>query len=428
MRNNRTPAAGGCFYTRLLPGLLLTAVIFCITACGTTGTQSDAGKEAEHGTAGAVAMPVKDDYQPGPKWDMQERPTYENGPWAQTYALYTELARRAGEYQNVKPRREFTLAVHDPAESGPGQIMTAWANAVAVASDGSVRINVGYSGVFSSAMSSVDDMKQGTIDFVWTLPCYFKGYFPLTNVIQNPGLQIANGVSGSYAMWELYKSEPELRSEYEDDGIALFVCANCTSPLSYKGSAELDSIAEISGNIRGNNGPAQLFVQDVGANVFSCPIGEVYNDIKNGIINYLITDWNGIDSFALSDPGVLNYYLDTNIGCSAFALIANPDIWASIDEDLKGCILSASGDYMLNFMDIWNYWEAMGRYNAASNGGSIYAPSEAVAGQLSEVYADVAERWISAQEDSDVARSLYERAGELVEKYNAVYDWKSQIA
>ena len=83
---------------------------------------------------------------------------------------------------------------------------------------------------------------------------------------------------------------------------------------------------------------------------------------------------------------------------------------------------------MLNFMDIWNYWEAMGRYNAVANGGNIFAPSEAVEAQLSEVYAGVAERWIFAQEDSDVARSLYERARELVEKYNAVYDWKSQIA
>ena len=292
-----------------------------------------------------------------------------------------------------------------------------------IATEGAVDFNIGWSGSMSGTMASLDDMKSGTIDFDWTLPCYFKGYMPLTNVIQNPGLGIKNGSAGSYAMWELYKTNPEIQAEFADDGELLFVWTNCTSPLSYKGSGEIDGIASITGNIRANNGPAQGFVKEVGASVFGCPIGDVYSNVQNSIINYLVTDWHGIKSFALSDPGVLNYYIDTNIGCSAYALMANADIWGALPADIQNAIKSVSGDYLLNLVDIWSYWEAAGRYGAVANGGDIYAPSDAFAAQLQTAYDNVAAAWVAEQADTAVAQRIYDQAKELVAKYNAQFDW-----
>lgn len=413
-------------YVRSIGALLLAALLpVSLAACverseGTTSGGS-AGQSAAAGEESAVVLPVREDYPAGPAWDGVSEPTHDNGAWAQSYAVFDALAERAAAYENTTPERTFTLACHDPVESGPGQFAASWANAVTVATEGRVRISVGYSGTLSGAMTSLDDMKQGTVDFVWTLPCYFKGYMPLTNVIQNPALGIANGTAGSYAMWALYASEPALQAEYEDDGVLLFVCTNCTSPISYKGSARIDSVSEITGNIRANNGPAQLFVSEVGATVFGCPIGEVYSNIQHGIINYLVTDWNGIDSFALSDPGVLNYYVDTNIGCSAFALLANRDVWASIDAGLQERIEAASGEYMLNLTGIWDYWDASGRYNATAKGGDLYAPSDAFATELAEAYQNVAETWIAEQADPETARQLYEHAAALVEEYNGKF-------
>ncbi len=366
--------------------------------------------------AESVRLPVCSDYPDAPEWDGISKPTRENGSWAQTYAVFDALAAKAKELEeSVAPERTFTLAVHDPAESGPGQLAGGWANAVAVATEGRVRINVGYSASLSGAMSSMDDMKQGLIDFVWTLPCYFKGYMPLTNVIQNPALALPSGSAASRVMWELYKQSPELQAEAANNGVLLFTCANCTSPLSYKGNDEITSTDAIHGNIRANNGPAQLFVSAAGATVFSCPIGEVYNNIQHGIIDFLITDWNGIDSFSLSDSGVLDHYVDTNIGCSAFAMIANAAVWDTINPELQEMIRSASGDYMLNLTAIWDYWEALGRYNAVTKGGTVYQPSPEFEEQLEALYGEVAETWIDSMESPETARQLYERAQSIAD-------------
>ena len=407
---------------KFLAIVLALALVLALAACGS----SDAGKKADETSAAAAPkadLPKRGDFSAGPAWSVSTEPTKTNGPWAQSYAVIGALAEQAKAYSGVTPKYTFSLACHDPAESAPGEFLTAWADAVTIATEGQVDFNIGWSGSMSGTMASLDDMKSGTIDFDWTLPCYFKGYMPLTNVIQNPGLGIKNGTSGSYAMWELYKSTPAIQAEFADDGELLFVWTNCTSPLSYKGSGKIDSISAITGNIRANNGPARIFVNEVGASVFGCPIGDVYNNVSNSIINYLVTDWHGIKSFALSDPGVLNYYVDTNIGCSAYALMANADIWASLPADIQAAIKSVSGDYLLNLVDIWSFWEASGRYTSVKNGGEIYAPSEAFAAQLQTAYENVAESWIAEQADPDAARSIYEQAKALVEKYNAEFNW-----
>jgi len=382
---------------------------------------SEAASEAAEAAEPAGPYPVKADFAAGPEWSADTEPTKENGQWAQSYAVIDALAEQAKAYDGVAAKYTFSLACHDPAESAPGEFLTAWADAVTIATEGAVDFNIGWSGSMSGTMASLDDMKSGTIDFDWTLPCYFKGYMPLTNVIQNPGLGIKNGTVGSHAMWDLYNAFPEIQDEFADDGELLFVWANCTSPLSYKGTAELADIKEITGNIRANNGPAQLFVSEVGASVFGCPIGDVYSNVQNSIINYLVTDWHGIKSFALSDKGVLNYYLDTNIGCSAYALMANKDIWSVIDPDTQAKIKEVSGDYLLNLVDIWNFWEAAGRYGALANGGTIYAPSAELADQLQAAYDNVAEAWVAEQADPALAQEIYDQAKALVDKYNAEF-------
>jgi TRAP-type C4-dicarboxylate transport system substrate-binding protein len=244
---------------------------------------------------------------------------------------------------------------------------------------------------------------------------------PLTLAVQNPGLGIKNATVAANVMWELYKNNPEIQAEYADDGEALFVWANNPSPLSYKGTAEISDISEIKGNIRGNNGPAQIFITQVGASVLGCPIGDVYTNVSTGVMDYLITDWHGIASFSLYDEGVLNYYLDTNIGCSAYTLMANDGVWAEIERNgYADAIKSVSGDYLLNMVGIWEAYEARGRELAQSTGGAIYLPNSTLNGQLEEVYAAVGEQWISDTGGS--AQQVYDQAAALVEKYSALYN------
>lgn len=413
---------------KLLALVLALAMVFCFCACGDSNNApapADNNPTPANNSAPADSNAPADSDAPADSnapADSDE-PTHDNGPWASAYAMIDDLAEQAKAYDGVAAQYNFTLACHDPVNSAPGEFLTAWADAVTIATEGRVDFNIGYGGTLSGTMQSLEDMKSGLIDFDWTLPCYFKGTMPLVNIIQNPGLNIGNASVGSNVMWELYKSSSDIQAECADDGEVLFLWANCTSPLSYKGTAEIGSLSEVKGNIRGNNGPAQTFVNEVGASVYGCPIGEVQTSVSSGVINYLITDWHGIKSFALSDPGVLNYYLDTNVGCSAYVLMANSDIWGTIDAETQEAIKSVSGDYLLDMVAIWDYWEASARYGALANGGTIFAPSDALAAELTQAYDNVAATWVSEQADTAVAQALYDQAKGLVDKYSAQFDW-----
>ena len=170
---------------------LALVLVFSLAACGgsSSNAKTDTKTDTETKTA-EVELPVKTDYAAGPAWSIETEPTKDNGPWAQSYAVIDALAEKAKAYDGVTASHTYTLACHDPDASAPGEFLKAWADAVTIATEGKVDFNIGYSGTLSGTMASLDDMKSGSIDFDWTLPCYFKGYMPLTNVIQNPGLGI----------------------------------------------------------------------------------------------------------------------------------------------------------------------------------------------------------------------------------------------
>ena len=408
-------------YVTVLAGILS----FTMCVCGSLTTAVFAADDTQEAasaveTSDEYSFPTVDDFAAGEKWDGKSEPSRDMDDWAPAYEVMAKLAEDAAQYADTAPVQTFTLACHDPFESAPGEFLTAWADAVTIATKGAIDFNIGYSGAHSGTMASLTDMISGVVDFDWTLPCYFKGYMPLTNVIQNPALNIPNATVGSYAMWELYKNSPEIQAEFADDGELLFVWTNCTSPLLYKGDKEITSTEDIKGNIRGNNGPAQMFIEEVGASVMGSPIGEVYNNISTGVFNYVITDWHGIKSFKFNE--VANYYVDSNIGCSAYCLMANKTIWELVEALGYGdAIKSVSGDYLLNLVPIWNYWEAAGRYAAASSGGDIFVPSDEFGTDLQAVYERVAERWIKEQDDPETAKEIYDQADALIRKYTEIY-------
>ena len=340
----------------------------------------------------------------------------------EAYAFIDDLHQKAAGYDPMAAKYHYRLNTHEPATSAPSVMCYAWSDAVLAATDGDVYIEIGPSNAFCAGgtMEALNELIAGSFEFVFTLPCYFKNYMPLSLVMQNPALMTPNITVGAYAMWELYKNSPEIQKEYANNGETLFLWVNNPSPLSYKGNAEISDVSQIKGNIRGNNGPAQMFIEEVGADIYSCGITDVYTNVSTGVIDYLITDWHGIYSFNLYDTGVLNNYLDVNIGCSDFLLMGNDAAWAEIVKNGYGdTIKSVSGDYLLNLVGIFEDFEAKGRSSAIDNGGTIYLPSAALQAQLDTAYKNVAQRWIS--ENGPSAQGIYDQAAALVKEYSAMY-------
>jgi len=339
-----------------------------------------------------------------------------------SYALVAELREKASAYNPANARHRYILNSHDPAASAVGEFLYAWSDAVLVATEGRVYIEVGVSNAFSTggARVALDEMIAGSIDFVFTLPSYY-GYMPLTLAFHNPALGARNATAASFAMWELFKNNADINEEFVKSGHTLFVWTNNPSPISYNGTTLVENIHDIRGNVRGNAGPVQTFIRHIGASIFECPIGEVYTNVSTGVIDYLITDWHGIGAFRLNDPGVLTRYLDVNMGSSVYCLMANSNVWSEITRNgFAEAIESVSGDYMLNFIGIWEAYEVRARETATANGGIIYEPPTATLQlQLDDAFETVTEMWIN--DTGGPARQIYNQAAGLVRRYNGIY-------
>lgn len=339
-----------------------------------------------------------------------------------TNALIAELAEAASNYDKNAAKYTYTVNCVDPAGTAQTKLIYAWADAVLVATEGAVHLEIGVSNAFSPGGSteSINELRNGLVDFAITLQNYTISYWPLSLVIQNPALGCSGTAVASSVIWDIYKSMPAVKDEYKTHGVPLFVFANDSVPLSYKAASEITNISEIKGNIRAGAGPMQMFVNEVGASVFACPITDVYTNIQNGVIDYLIAAWQAIDSFKLSDPGVCNYFLDAKIGNHAHVLIANLDTWAEIERNgYADAIMSVSGDYLLNLISTYEEDERTSREHILANGGSIHVPSGQLATDLQTAYDNVAKRWV--EETSGEAQVVFDKAVELASHYNGLY-------
>ena len=160
---------------RILALLIVAAIALFSAGCGdsnsqtTTDSQSESEQEVSADADSEGASPEGLPESRELSSDAQQRAD-------DAYAFIASLSDAASAYDSNAARYNYTLNCHDPANSAAGEFLYAWSDAVLAATKGDVYIEIGVSNAFSSGgtMTTLDDMKNGMIDFDWTLPCYFN--------------------------------------------------------------------------------------------------------------------------------------------------------------------------------------------------------------------------------------------------------------
>ncbi|MDP2062771.1 MAG: TRAP transporter substrate-binding protein DctP, partial [Phaeovulum sp.] len=106
--------------------------------------------------------------------------------------------------------QEVTLRLHQflPAQSFvPSGILDPWAGRIEAASGGRIKIEIFPSMQLGGKPADlVDQLIDGVVDIIWTLPGYTPGRFPRTEVFELPFL-VADAESASRAYWEIAQSD-----------------------------------------------------------------------------------------------------------------------------------------------------------------------------------------------------------------------------
>lgn len=218
-----------------------------------------------------------------------------------------------------------------------------WARKIEEESNGRIKVEIYPSATLSKPGATYDAAAKGTVDIGMQVQGYTAGRFPLTQVVELPGIS-NTAEQQTCILYELYNSGA-ISSEYED-----------THLLSLMGSGQgalhtvdkpIRTPADMKGlRIRQPSVVASHVIDTIGAAPVGMPASDTYTSLQRGVIDGLAFTWQPIQAFRLDE--LLNHHTNIPFYNSTFVVTMNKDKYNSLPDDLKKVIDDNSGLVMSN--------------------------------------------------------------------------------
>lgn len=218
-----------------------------------------------------------------------------------------------------------------------------WTEAVEKATNGKVKVTIYPSNSLSKSRERVDATIDGIMDIGWLAVVHFPNRFPLTEILQMPGLGFADGETASKVSWNIYKKFPEIQAEWKDVKVLFF---HALAPMVL-GSADkrVTKVEDVKGmKLRAAGKAATALYKAAGASPTYIPAPDIYLSMERGVVDGAVIGWEAIRSFGVDK--VSDYTIPVYAHPSVlFAVIMNKEKWNSLPPDIQKEIESVCGDF-----------------------------------------------------------------------------------
>lgn len=235
---------------------------------------------------------------------------------------------------------EFSLSVHDPVTSNNTKHWQSWADQIAEATDGHVKIVIYPSSQLAAATDVGEMVEAGGVDIGWLFTPFYSGQFPLTEVASIPMVGFDDGSLATNVLWDLYEKYPELQQEW-----SRYKLLNLYGiPASIFGTVEKPILAPADVKGRVLRTPAGLvtdLVTELGGSPVMMAPPDMYEALEKKNISGYIFEPAGIGNFKLQE--VTDYFTELPIYIGIFGLVMNWDKWNSLPPEYQAVIESFSG-------------------------------------------------------------------------------------
>lgn len=312
---------------------------------------------------------------------------------------------------------EFNLSMHDPLTSNNGKFYQNWADQIAEATDGRVKINLFGSGTLASSTDVVDMVEGGGVDIGWVYTGFYANQYPLTEITSLVLEGFETCEATTEALWDLYEETPELQEEWGDYKL-LTLYANPANMIMTK-DAPISSLADMKG--RSLRCPAGVIASATslwGASPIMMPPGDIYQALEKNNISGAIFEPAGVVNFTLQEQ--LKYYAEMPLFQGVFALVMNWDKWNSLPADLQDAIMEVSGRTgSLAAAADFEAAATEAKNTIKAAGGEFYEIDDAVVAEFKAACASTSDDWAAAHSvDGFDGAAFVARARELLAKYN----------
>ncbi|SHF27491.1 TRAP-type C4-dicarboxylate transport system, substrate-binding protein [Marinomonas polaris DSM 16579] len=259
------------------------------------------------------------------------------------------------------------LAHFWPANSSVGNVIQDWADSIENDSNKQLKIEIYPSQTLAKAAQSYASTVNGIADITVTAQGYMAGRFPLTQVVELPGL-ITTAENSSCAIQKLYDNKL-ISSEYTDTHpLFLFVHGPGHLHTSEKQILEPSDLEGM--RIRRATTVVADLLSSMNANPVGMPAPDTYQSAQRGVIQGVAFPWQAMKDFRLNE--LLTHHTEIGLYTLSFITTMNKRAYNNLPDNLKKIMDKHSGEHWSRVMGkALDNLDAAGRKEALEAGHTI---------------------------------------------------------
>lgn len=255
-----------------------------------------------------------------------------------------------------------------PGASGVNQeIFEAWAATLEEESDGELRVEMFPSGTLAKPDSIYEAAANGITDIGATAQGYTAGRFPLSQVVELPGVA-TTATQGACVLQTLY-DEGHLDEEYSDTRPLFFFT---TGP---GGIHTIDTDVQVPSDLEGlrirrPTAVAGEMLENMGANPVGMPAPDIYTSMQRGVIDGLSFPWEGLKGFRINE--LVEYHTEVPFYTLIFVATMNQRAYDNLSPEQQAVIDANAGmKWAGNAGEVFDRLDVEGKQEARDAGHTI---------------------------------------------------------
>ncbi len=294
------------------------------------------------------------------------------------------------------------------------EIITPWAQEVAKATNGEVKVTLYPSMQLGGKPPELyRQVADGVVDATFTLPGYTSPAFPRTQMIELPGLK-KDGIAATNMMWDIF--DPFLLPEYKDvKVIALWGAEDAGLMSRGKTIQTLDDIKGL--RMRAPSAQQAKQLEKMGAVPVAMPITEVYQSLERGVVDGAMLPFSTIVDFCLGEVAKAYTIPGPLFGRSSFLIAMNKKKYDSLSPSARDAIDRLSGRALsIKATDVYVKRSEQGVDSVMGKATvTEFSPEEQK--RIAAVLKPIIAEWVKESESKGIpARDMLRKAGYPVDK------------
>jgi TRAP-type C4-dicarboxylate transport system substrate-binding protein len=295
--------------------------------------------------------------------------------------------------QTVDLKLHHFLGPKSPAHA---QMLVPWAERVAKASGGKVKIEVFPSMALGGKPPQlINQARDGVVDLIWTVNGYTANLFPRSEVFELPFVHTNSATATNLAMRAMY--DQYLKAEYTGvHPLFLHVHAGQAIHMVDKEVRKPDDLKGMKMRIPTRTGA--WIIEALGASPVGMPVPDLPQALSKKVVDGAFIPWEIIPPLKIQD--VTDYQIEgpnrMRFGTTTFQVSMNQARWDSLPADLKKAFESQSGEaWVREVGEIWTKSEDFGIGLATKAGNKHIVLTDAELAAFREKLEPVVQRWIN---------------------------------